>query len=79
MFWLTDQMCEYEALRQILVFVFFSQKHDWPKSVNHISDQGFKYLSGSFISTDNSEYVAQFPFASVSKFLTIWKTSFEFP
>ena len=62
------------------LFDFFEQALDFlidswcsiSKSVNHISDHGFKCPPGSVISTDTSENVAKFRFALVSycKFLS---------
>ena len=47
-----------------------------PKSVNQISDHDFKCLSGSLISTEKSECVAKFHFASVIDSMMI---SHQFP
>ena len=71
--WLTLLVLEYESLWQVLVSIWlFRTNSDWhrcsnSKSVDHISDHGFKCLLGFVILTDKSKCVAKFMFASAWK------------
>ena len=72
MTWLTWQIFEYETLRATCFILTFSNKLSIynscnSKSVNHISDHDFKCLLESVISTDKSQCVAKFHFASASR------------
>ena len=53
-------ICEYCVISTFLRNFLTDIWRHFSKSVNHVSDQGFKCLSGSVMSTDKSDCVAKF-------------------
>ena len=74
---MTYQFFEYGILWQLFVSIWLFRTNSWltprvvfPKVSITVSDHGFKCFLGSVISSDKSECVAKFRFASVVHFFT---------